>query len=86
MKNVFVDNNGRAIQVAPLSYGENYGIGVIPNTGGEYVRVKAISDSVIKISAMSGNGVMLSEGDTEYFYIPEGKNLEVVSGSINLMF
>lgn len=87
MKSVYVDKNGRAVQCTALGIGRNVSAaGVVPDDipEGEILRIKAISDSVIKESGDVGDGVAISAGETEYFFI-NGK-LELVSGSINIMY
>lgn len=86
MKSVYVDKNGRAVQCTALGIGKNVSAaGVVPDIPeGEILRIKAISDSVIKESGDVGDGVAISAGETEYFFI-NGK-LELVSGSINIMY
>lgn len=87
MKSLFVDANSRTVQCAKLGFGLNVSeAGVIeeiePN---QFVRVKATEgDAVIRLENQAGDGVLISEGETEYFFI-DGK-LELVSGKINVMY
>lgn len=88
MKNIFVDNNGRVVQIAPISTGVDFDtIGVIDEIeSGQYIRIKAHEDSYIRNYGQTVDGVFMSEGETEYFYLQPGKQLELVSGSINVMY
>ena len=87
MKSLYVDSNSRTVQCAKLSIGLNVdSAGVVDEVApNQYIRVKAKGgDAVIKIEGHAGDGVLLSEGETEYFFI-DGK-LELVSGQINIMY
>lgn len=87
MKSLYVDANSRTVQCARLSFGLNVtAVGVVaqiePN---QFIRVKAVGgDAVIRLQNQAGDGVVLSEGETEYFYIDAP--LVLVSGSINVMY
>lgn len=87
MKSLYVDANSRTVQCARLSIGLNVdAAGVVaqiePN---QFIRVKAVGgDAVIRQENQSGDGVLLSEGETEYFFIEN--HLELVSGKINVMY
>lgn len=87
MKSLFVDANSRTVQCARLSMGLNVDAAGVVNqiTPNQFVRVKAVGgDAVIRQENQAGDGVLLSEGETEYFYIEN--HLELVSGKINVMF
>lgn len=87
MKSLYVDSNSRTVQCAKLSIGLNVDAPRVieeiePN---QMVRVKAKEgDAVIRLENQLGDGVLISEGETEYFFI-DGK-LELVSGKINVMY
>lgn len=87
MKSLYVDANSRTVQCAKLSIGLNVDAPKVideiePN---QMVRVKAMEgDAVIRLENQPGDGVVISEGETEYFFI-DGK-LELVSGKINVMY
>lgn len=87
MKSLYVDANSRTVQCARLSYGLNItAVGVVNQiTPNQFIRVKAMNgDAVIRLKNQAGDGVLISEGETEYFFIDE--LLELVSGQINVMF
>jgi hypothetical protein len=87
MKSLYVDANSRSVQVARLSMGLNVSAaGVVEQiTPNQFIRVKATGgDAVIRLENQPGDGVVISEGETEYFYIDS--KLELVSGSINVMY
>ena len=85
MKSLYVDVNSRSVQISRVGIGLNVSAaGVVteiePN---QFVRIKATGgDAVIKLDG--GDGVVISEGETEYFYID--RPLELVSGAINVMY
>ena len=87
MKSLYVDVNSRSVQISRVGIGLNVSAaGVItkiePN---QFVRIKATGgDAVIKLENDGGDGVVISEGETEYFYID--RPLELVSGAINVMY
>lgn len=86
MKNLPIDSNSRAIQCASLGYGSNYEAGVIPDEFHGLVRIKNFGDDVAVIryaNDSNSDGVYISSGETEYFYV--NGILEVVSGSVNIM-
>lgn len=87
MKSLYVDANSRTVQCARLSIGLNVAsAGIVEQiTPNQFVRVKATGgDAVIRLENQPGDGVLLSDGETEYFYIDA--KLELVSGSINVMY
>lgn len=86
MKSLYVDANSRTVQCARLSNGLDVSTaGVVTQiTPNQFVRIKAKADTVIRLENQSGDGIFLSEGETEYFFIDAP--LELVSGSINVMY
>lgn len=86
MKSLYVDANSRTVQCARLSNGLDVdAAGVVEQIApNQFVRIKAKADAVIKLENQAGDGVLLSEGETEYFYLDA--RLELVSGSINVMY
>lgn len=87
MKNLYVDDFSHTVQISKLSIGLNISeAGVIKEIEpDQFVRVKSIEgNSVIKLENTVGDGVLLSEGETEYFFID--RHLELVSGSVNIMY
>lgn len=87
MKKVFVDANGRTVQVSEVTIGKNFSSGVCEGISG-IVRVKNIGEDmgIVRLQNKSGDGIYFSAGETEYLAIPEGEKLEVVSGEFNIMF
>lgn len=86
MKNLPIDSNSRTIQCANLGDGYNFEAIVLPKDVRGLVRFKNIGsvDAVIRYSASSSDGVVLSPGETEYFVV--SGIVEVVSGSVNVMY
>lgn len=89
MNNLPNDKNSRAIQCSFLGFSKNHGAGVLPPEIYGYIRVKNIgeSDAIIRYADQElADGVYISPGETEYFFIEKGRQLEVVSGSLNIMY
>lgn len=53
-----------------------------------YVRIKNIGDEIghVRKFGDGGDGIALSPGETEYFYINNGEQLEIVDGQFNIMY
>lgn len=86
MNNAFIDKNGNNCQISNIGRSKDIlAAGTIEEASG-VVRVKAIADSRIRLEGQADDGVLLSEYETEYFNIPDGAKLELISGSINLMY
>lgn len=88
MENVFVDVNGRTVQVSKLSVAENFTTGVCPDYVKGIVRIKNIGSElgIIQIDGMSDDGIYFSAGETEYLAIKNGDKLSIVSGEFNIMY
>lgn len=90
MKNLYVDGNSRAIQCSPIGFSKNFSTGVIDDDAvSGYVRIKNVGDGDAKFrydTQTLADGVTLSAGETEYFYVEPGRHLEVVSGTLNIMY
>lgn len=86
MKDLPTDSNSRAMQCANLSNGYNFTASVLPAYIQGLVRFKNIGndDAVIRYSANSDDGVVLSPGETEYFFV--NGVVEIVSGFVNVMY
>lgn len=66
-------------------YGETFGPGVVENEifSGNLVRFKAIGNTTFKI--INGTSeIVMSDGETDYFFIPEGNKITILTGSLNL--
>lgn len=90
MKNLPIDINSRAIQCSTIGFAKNFNEGIIDNPEVKgYVRLKNISDSnaIFRYSShKESDGIVLSPGETEYFYIEQDKTIEIVQGTLNIMF
>lgn len=90
MKNLYVDCNSRTVQVSRIGIGLDVSAaGVVTDIPiPQFVRVKAVGgDARIKQNGDAGDagdGVLLSKGETEYFFLE--RQLELVSGQINVMY
>lgn len=89
MERLPVDTNSNSLQCSYLGYGVNLSAGLFPSEAVGYVRVKNIGedDAIIRYSNHGdSDGVVLSPGETEYFYIDPNKQVELVEGSVNIMY
>lgn len=86
MNNLPIDGNSRAIQCANLNHGFNFEAGNVNLDFYGLVRFKNIGDdnAIIRYANTTSDGVVLSPGETEYFFV-KGK-IEIVSGTINIMY
>lgn len=86
MANLPTDGNSRAIQCANLGNGVNYTTGKLPAEVQGLVRFKNVGEdnAIIRYSGDTTDGVVLSPGETEYFFV--NGIVEVVSGSVNVMY
>lgn len=86
MTNLPIDINSRAIQCANLGNGVNFTAGKLPIEVEGLVRFKNIGEdnAVIRYYGNTTDGVVLSPGETEYFFV--NGIIEVVSGTINVMY
>lgn len=84
--NLPIDNNGRAVQYSALGCGYNYEAGVLPFPLSGLIRVKntGTDNAVIRHKDDGSDGVVLSPNETEYFVV--NGTIEIVSGSVNIMF
>lgn len=85
MANLPTDGNSRAIQCANLGNGSNYEAEVLPEISG-LVRFKNIGEgnAIIRYEYSNSDGVVLSPGETEYFFV--NGIVEVVEGTVNIMY
>jgi hypothetical protein len=81
-----IDSNSRLIPALNIGFGKTFDPGIIPNEySGNIVRLKAIGDTVFRLASQPSSVIMMSAGQTEYFFIPADEQLEIVSGSLNIM-
>lgn len=89
MKNLPVDSNSRTIQCAFLGFSKNYNAGLVDKEVTGYVRLKNIgeTDAIVKYADQYGcDGLVLSPSETEYMYLQKDKQLEILQGTLNIMF
>lgn len=88
MRDILKDGNNNIIQCAQLSKCKDYEVGVIPDLFTGYIRVKNIGDGSARIryEGEDSTGMYLSSGETEYISVDSSKKLEVVEGTVNIMF
>lgn len=87
MESIIFDINGRTVQCFSIGKGINVsssGKVDIPVTA-TIIRVHAMEESVIREMGSTDDGVVLGEGETEYFGVSRN-GIELVSGSINIMY
>lgn len=83
------NKNFSSVPFMELGFGKTYATaGVIkePTLSGALVRIKAVGETKIRLENQSGSEILLSDGETEYFFIPQSDNLYLISGKINLMY
>lgn len=89
MKGTYVDTNSRTVQIVGIGPAKDYAAGDTVSSADHcgVVRFKNIgsSDGRIRIKGDSGDGVVISPGDTEYYGIYEGEQIEIISGRFNIM-
>lgn len=87
MEKISFDVNSRTVQCFCVSTGINVSsagkIDIPEKT--LVVRIHAMEESVIRVSGKSDAGVVLGEGETEYFGVTR-EGIDLVSGSINVMY
>lgn len=88
MDSLYIDKNSRAVQCSTLGYGKTFSVGVIQEKEVcGFVRIKNIGSdmAIFKCADYSDDGIYLSPGETEYFYI-DGKTIEIIQGTLNIMY
>lgn len=89
MKGTYVDTNSRTVQVVGIGPAKDYNAGdtVSSVDYGGIVRFKNIGDGDgrIRLKGSNDDGVVISQGETEYFGIYPGEEIEIVTGSFNIM-
>ena len=89
MKNLPLDSNSRVIQCPYIGFTRNFNAGVVAARVTGYVRFKNIGtiDAIVKlVNQTDCDGLVLSPKETEYFYIQDGRQLEIIQGTLNIMF
>lgn len=82
-----LDANGNVTPAVPLSQAKDFTQGVIENPSVRgIVRIKAITVTRVALFGDNSEGTLLAEGETEYFIIPEGRKLNILSGKVNVMY
>lgn len=90
MKGVYVDVNSRAVQIVGIGPAQDYTAGEIVS-GKEHngiVRFKNITEDEegrIRIRGKADAGVVIGPGETEYFGIYADEDVEIISGTFNVM-
>lgn len=89
MRNLPIDSNSRTIQCAFLGFTQNFNAGVVDEKVTGYVRLKNIGETnaIIKYADQYGcDGLVLSPNETEYMYLQNDRQLEILQGTLNIMF
>jgi len=70
-----------------LGYGDDFAAGLVTHElGGKLVRIKATVDSAIRLTSQTNSNITMTAGEKEYFFIPEGDSITVISGNVNIMW
>ena len=70
-----------------LGYGDDFAAGLVTHElGGKLVRIKATVDSAIRLTSQTNSNITMTAGEKEYFLIPEGDSITVISGNVNIMW
>jgi hypothetical protein len=90
MKNLYVDKNSRAVQCSIIGYGKNFSVGEITDSEVHgFIRVKNIGEdmAIFRYSNYKdSDGIYLSPGETEYFFVDDDHSIEIVQGTLNIMY
>lgn len=85
-KIITIDSNSRAVQVLRIGFGSTFSAGLVSeNLEGNIVRLKAIGDTSFRLASQPSSEIVLNDGETEYFFVPDGEQLFIISGSLNIM-
>ena len=85
-KSLPIDANSRPVPFLTIGFGQTFAPGVVPEDwSGNIVRFKAIGDTAFRLASQPSSQVVINDGETERFFIPKGEQLEIVSGSLNIM-
>jgi hypothetical protein len=81
-----IDSNSRPIPGLNVGFGQTFAAGLVSTEfSGNIVRFKAIGDTVFRLASQPNSQVIINDGETEYFFIPKEEQLQIISGSLNLM-
>lgn len=69
-----------------LGIGKTYAANQEIEAGGSEIRVKATVDSSIRLKSQPNSEILLTAGETDYFFVPNDEAVVVVSGSVNVMY
>lgn len=90
MKNLYVDKNSRAVQCSIVGYSKNFSIGKITDDEIHgFIRMKNIGENMAIFRCANhkdSDGIYLSPGETEYFFVESEQNIEIIQGTINIMY
>lgn len=85
-KTLPIDVNSRPIPALNVGFGQTFTPGLVPEVwSGEIIRLKAIGDTIFRLASQPSSQIVINDGETEYFRIPLSEQLEIVSGSLNIM-
>lgn len=89
MKGTYVDSNSRTVQVVGIGPARDYDAGDVVSSKDHngIVRFKNIgeADGRIRLKGDTSDGVVIASGETEYFGIYPGEEIEILTGSFNIM-
>ena len=70
-----------------LGFGNNFSVGLVTeDLGGKLIRIKATSDSAIRLTSQPNSTINMTTGEKEYFFVPDGDSITVISGTVNIMY
>lgn len=78
-----------AQQVSNIGFSKDFSQGICPEEVVGFIRIKNIGEEdgrLRKKSQVEAEGIVLSAGETEYFYIEPDDRLEILSGQFNIMY
>ena len=87
MKSISVPSTAQ--QVSSVGFSKDYTTaGKLPDEVNGFIRVKNIGDADgrIRLYGHLDDGMVMSPGETEYMFLNDGENLEIVAGEFNIMF
>ena len=89
MRNLPFDGNNAIMQWSALGNCKNFEAGVIDQTFDGYIRVKNIGEEMAAIryqDQTGSDGLHLSPDETEYLRVERGRKIEVIAGTVNIMY
>ena len=71
-----------------VGFGKIFTIGTVTDAtvSGSLVRFKAIGAVIFRLSSHPDSIIIMSDGETDYFFVPEDTQIIIVAGSLNLMW